>query len=327
MECSYYLSVETGAEFLRSQQQLLNQSFQGLMIYGRQVDPGVWISRNVALHPTAKITPPVYIGENSRIGRGAQIGPFAVIGPNCIVSDHAIVVNSLVASGTFVGEGLELDSVIVDRNRLLNVRLQTSILTSEAFLLSGLTERTRARGLSRFGSALIAFIFLVFLWPLLLVTLLIVLLTRRGSILPFAAIQIPTDNDPANWRSGTMQHLHVHGSRGKLADFFYRFLPGLLSVLRGDLFLVGVQPRTREQILALSPDWRSLYLGTKAGLITEAAVMFGPDATEDEIYTAEAFYSATESLGHDCRLVGLWFLRLITGPDRSGVDLAEDSDR
>jgi hypothetical protein len=70
-----------------------------------------------------------------------------------------------------------------------------------------------------------------------------------------------------------------------------------------------------------------LYLGTKAGLITEAAVMFGPDATEDEVYTAEAFYSATESLGHDFRLAGLWILHLIAGSGKSGADLVEDSDR
>jgi len=88
---------------------------------------------------------------------------------------------------------------------------------------------------------------------------------------------------------------------------------------------VGVQPRTRTEILQLPSDWRALYLKTKAGLITEAAVMFGRTPSEDEFYTAEAFYSATESFSHDCRLLGLWFLKLITGLGKAPADLAKDS--
>jgi hypothetical protein len=88
---------------------------------------------------------------------------------------------------------------------------------------------------------------------------------------------------------------------------------------------VGVQPRSREEIESLTPDWRSLYLKSKAGLITEARVMFGPDGTEDEIYTGEAFYSATESGLHDLKLAGLWLRGLFARP-AAPATLVDDLD-
>jgi lipopolysaccharide/colanic/teichoic acid biosynthesis glycosyltransferase len=324
VESQACLSIATGFDFLSSQRQVLERSFPGLLVSSREVDPGIWISRNVALHPTARLTPPLYIGENCRIGRSARIGPSAVIGHNCIVSDHTIVRDSMVMPGTYVGEGLELDSVIVDRNRLLNIKLQTSLLASEAFLLGSLTKRDRSRTVYRLASAAVALVLLVFLWPLVLAVWLILTLTRRGSLVAQSMVRIPANDDPSHWMSGTRYRFQCHNPAAKPREFLHEFLPGLISVLKGDLFLVGVAPRKKAQILALPSDWRALYLKTKAGLITESAVMFAAP-TDDDLYTAEAYYSATESLRHDCRLLGLWFVRMLAGSGRPGADLVEDT--
>jgi lipopolysaccharide/colanic/teichoic acid biosynthesis glycosyltransferase len=324
IEATQRLSMESGAEFLRSQRLALDLAFPGIAIAGRQADPGIWVARNVALHPTAQLTPPVYIGENCRIGRGVQLGPSAVIGQNCIVDAHTIVHNSMVGAGTYVGEGLELDAVIVDRNRLLNIRLETSLLASESFLLGSLTGRASSRVLYRILSVFVALVLLLLLWPLLLLTSLFLLLSRPGSMASQPAVQIPADDDPANWRDVRVLSFRGQGPLGRLDGFLLHFLPGLVSVLGGKLFLVGVQPRSRAELLSLPPDWRSLYLKTKAGLITEAAVMFGGNPSEDELFTAEAFYSATESVGHDCRLFGLWLWKAIVGFPKTDPAPVED---
>jgi lipopolysaccharide/colanic/teichoic acid biosynthesis glycosyltransferase len=299
-----FLSIETGGAFLRAQQEALDGSFPDLMISGREADPKVWISRNVALHPSAVITPPVYIGENCRVGKGARIGPSAVIGANCIVDSQSIVVNSMVAPGTYIGEALELDSVIVDRNRLVNLRLGTSFLVSETFLLGSLTSRSHGRTLQRLRDRLIAFAILLLLWPLLLLTFGFLKLTGRGRPADDEVVNVPTEDNPAAWRKSSVIRFETDSAHG--GEFLYRFLPGLLSVLAGNVFLVGVQPRNAQEVRALPADWRSIYLKSKAGLITEARVMFGADASADEIYTSEAFYSATESAGHDFKLATLW---------------------
>jgi lipopolysaccharide/colanic/teichoic acid biosynthesis glycosyltransferase len=234
------------------------------------------------------------------------------------------MVDSMVAAGTFVGEGLELDSVIVDRNRLLNIRLETSLIASEAFLLGNLTGSASSRGMYRALSIVAALTILAFLWPVLLLTLLYVALSRADTLSQRPAVRLPSDDDPVNWRETLILNIRYDRSDGRAGDFFFHFLPGLVSVLRGKLFLVGVNPRSRAQVLALPSDWRSLYLKTKCGLITEAAVMFGQDPTEDELYTAEAFYSATESIGHDCRLFGMWVWRTIAGFPKSENEAVKD---
>ena len=44
-------------------------------------------------------------------------------------------------------------------------------------------------------------------------------------------------------------------------------------------------------------------LNGKAGLVTEAALQTGPEATQDEVFMAEAFYTATASWNYDLKLL------------------------
>jgi lipopolysaccharide/colanic/teichoic acid biosynthesis glycosyltransferase len=88
------------------------------------------------------------------------------------------------------------------------------------------------------------------------------------------------------------------------------FLPGLLSVIKGDLALVGVQPRSAAEIAGLTEDWQALYLQTKAGLVTDAMVHFGTAPTDDELCASECYYSATESFSSDLKLLGQYLAKL-----------------
>ncbi len=321
------MDFSTSSALLRSQAELLSGQFPGLMINGRQTEPGIWISRNVSLHPTATLLAPVYIGPNSKISRGARLGPAAVIGENCILGEQSSVENSLVAPGTYIGQGLELDQVVVDRNRLVNAKIGTSFLVSETFLLSSLTEHTTHHPVQQLFSRLGALLLLVVLWPLTACIFLYLTICRKGSLTHNNAVRIPADNNPASWREIWIPKFQLHSGapKSRWAGFFLELWPGLLSVMKGELFLVGVQPRSREQIEQLPADWRSIYLKSKSGLITEAAVMFGGTPTEDELYTAEAYYSATESFRHDLALALLYFWKMIAGSGASGAGLAQDS--
>jgi hypothetical protein len=314
------ISFETGRELLESQRKILEGKFSGLMIGGRQTEPGIWISRNVSLHPTARLEAPVYIVANCRIGRGARIGPFATIGENCIVDDHSSVSNSCVAPGTYIGEGLELEQVVVDRNRLVNVKIGTSFLVSETFLLGSLTEQASHRPLQKLVSRLSALVLMLIFFPAAAVGLLYMVLKGRGRLVYEQAVHIPADDNPAGWRDYRRPRFRLSAAGGRWGSFLFELWPGLIAVLRGDLFLVGVRPRSRAEIERLPYDWKSIYLKSKGGLVTEAAVMFGDAPTEDELYTAEAYYSATESFSHDLKLVGIYFWKLIAGaPENTGL--------
>jgi lipopolysaccharide/colanic/teichoic acid biosynthesis glycosyltransferase/carbonic anhydrase/acetyltransferase-like protein (isoleucine patch superfamily) len=321
------ISFRSGAELLVSQRRLMRGEFAGLQIGGRQSEKGVWISRNVSIHPTASLQAPVYIGPNCRIGQGSRVGPCAVISENCILDSLSSVENSVIASGTYIGRGLELNQVLVDRNLLVNVKIGTSFTASETFLLSGLMGHTRYRPLQRIVSFLGALtLFIVFL-PAAVLIYFYMTVSRSGALYFERAVSIPADDNPSSWREYFIPRFFQYRPEQptRWALFFFQFWPGLLSVIHGDLLLVGLQPRTRAAVCGLPNDWKSLYLKARAGLITEAFVMFGDCATEDEVYTAEAYYSATETTRHDLKLAFLYLRNLILMPGRIQGDSASDS--
>jgi NDP-sugar pyrophosphorylase family protein len=143
------LDVRTFGEFLASHQAVLAKKASGLLLSGREADPGVWLSRNVRLHPSVQFFPPVFVGENCDVGPGVRLGPNAVLGKDCMLDGHCTVTNSIVFSGSYVGEGLELADVIVDRNRLVSVRHGEAVAISDNFLLGSMSERHLSQGFAR----------------------------------------------------------------------------------------------------------------------------------------------------------------------------------
>ena len=107
---------------------------------GLETKPGVWIGRNVNVSATAEITAPVYIGENSRVGPGTKIGPFAVVARDCLIAPQTIVRNSVIAPGTYTGDHLELDHVLVNRGQLFDLRFGVSVERVDSPILDGVFD-------------------------------------------------------------------------------------------------------------------------------------------------------------------------------------------
>ena len=116
------LSVRTFEDLLEANWAAIEKRFPKLMLSGREAGEGIWISRNVSLHPTAQLTAPVYIGENCRINAGVQLGPRAVISSDCLVDQTSSISDTVIFAGSYVGQALELSHSIVDRNRLVSVK-------------------------------------------------------------------------------------------------------------------------------------------------------------------------------------------------------------
>jgi len=315
VEVPHLLSLESCEDYLRSQEAVLRKQSAALLLASREVEPGIWLDRNVSLHPTARLDPPVYIGENCRIGRGVHLGPNTVISRDCVVDLHSRAVDTLVLPGSYIGESLELDHVIVDRNRLLNVRLGASVAVTDAFLLGSLAESAFRASFGSLVSRLLAVVLLLLAWPVLLVTALGVALFRRGPLLHRReAVRLPAPPEPGEWRtchylSFTSAGTPAHG----WSSLFLELLPALPAIAGGKLRFVGVEPRTAEQIRALPEDWRDLYLRAKAGLITEAFVQFGANPSGEERYSSEIFYAATAGFRHDATLVLGYLRRILRG--------------
>jgi len=301
--CEHLLSFDSYPALLRANVDILTNSFSPFQPTGRLNEPGVWINRNVMLHPTAKVTPPIYIGENSRIGANVQLGPDVVVGCDTILDVGSIVQHAIVMRNSYVGEGLELDGVIVDKNLLVNTRLEIETRIQEQFMISELSGTPFKGAIGRGISSLAGLVLWVITFPLFLLIYLALLIGRRGPVLQtHRYLRLPVMQDE-RWREMTVWSFSPTPSQQYgLAHCLLVALPALGSVIKGDLRLVGLPPRTPEDVQQLPVDWRALYLQGYAGLVTETMIRYGQTVTEDEQYAADAYYAVHANGWYDLRL-------------------------
>lgn len=143
------LSFRSNKGILQAHRRMLGKELPGLHLPGRQIKEGIWTSGPVKIHSSAHLTPPVWIGADTRIELGAQIGPFASIGAGCLIRRHSLVEDSVILPGTLVGENLELNGVIVDRGRLINTRLDTETIVTDPFILCSTADLEPRKRLTR----------------------------------------------------------------------------------------------------------------------------------------------------------------------------------
>jgi len=311
-----FLSVASWQKALAANNRLLKAGFPGLENDALAASDGVYTGRLARVHPSVQMTPPVFIGERAVIAAGAQLGPNVVIQHDCYIGRDTLVRDSLVHAYSFVGDGLEVDQCIVDRRYLVNLRIGSAVTMTDRFLLGDIAETSLRSALRRFGSQLFAALLLLVLLPLLVVTLVVLRLTRSGPVVHRAeVVRLPAESQPGTWRTVSLFALAAPGeiTASRRADFFLRFVPGLLNVVRGDLCLVGMPARSRDEIEALDPDWQQLYLGRSAGLVREADLFDKRELNADDHQSAEAYYAAMGGFRHDLRLLRGYLAKLIQG--------------
>ena len=309
------LSVRTFQDLLEANWSAIEKRFPGLLLAGREANEGIWISRNVSLHPTASITAPVYIGENCRINAGVRLGPRVVVGNNCLVDQSSVLSETAVFPGSYVGQSLDLTNAIVDRNRLVNVKLGANITIADDFILGSFVEN-QLRRLARHAVArFIGCVLLILLSPFLAAAWLWLKLSSQGPAIHFKTVVKQPCAPGTEYRTYDLISLcspsEKHRATRGAHELFQHFIPGLLNVAAGHLCLVGIAPRSAEEMDALPTDWKRLCQVATAGLITECYVVYGAAPDEDQRYSAEVFYTATQSAKHDLRLMGAYCGRVL----------------
>ncbi len=312
------LSCDSCEDVLKANKTVLSQdNFNFLMRTATEVEEGIWIARDVALHPDAQLIAPVYLDEQIRIEVGVTLGPNVVLGKGTMVAQDSSLKNTVVFPGTYVGEGLELTNAVLDRNCLVNTEFNSESFISEQFILGDMAEQNIKKWLSSQISRLIALFLTILFLPLTAATAIILKLFRKGTLFKTTqAIRLPTATDAFSWTTVNLCFFSLPpqtASRGAgfwWKDFLLRFLPGLFNVIKGKMAITGVSPRTREDLETLDQDWREIYIRGQLGLITESLIHFGSHPTADERYSAEAIYIASPSILRDIMLVIKYFSRL-----------------
>jgi hypothetical protein len=279
-----------------------------------RVAPGIWISRNVSLHPHAKLKPPLFIGTHCQIASGVHLGPNTVIENNCMIGSDSKIENSIICQRSYVGENLEINDSIVDRNLLINLSYNTSIHIRDDFILSELSSISFLYYSLKFFSRLMAVFLLVLFSPIYLY------LRITCRLIKVSMIGLPSDEDSAHWKSFNWLSFGPKNCKSLNAfQNYFKRLPLLINIIRGEASFVGVVPRSIKDVKKLPIDWQKLYLNSKVGLITLFDLNHGPYQTEDDLYAAETVYSTQMSPWFDFKVFFKWlkFKILILFKDRN----------
>lgn len=264
-------------------------------IDGKQIADGIWIGRNTAIHPSAKIAAPIVIGDNGQIGREVELGPNVILGANVVIDDEATVTNSTITDRTYVGRLVKLTDRVVNHAQLMDFQgantpvVDKFLLGETGFSLTGEVSR-------RLFDVVVSALTLIVLAPLLLPIGLWSIL-RTGHVLariPLIGARTAQASEPATFNG---LRFNVWPRSG------FNRLPELINVLRGDLSLVGVKPLTPAEAERVTDDWQRQRYTRPAGCTGEWYVQTQAGSTLDEVLVADAYYAATHSARGDLRLL------------------------
>src|SRR5262249_4672932 len=90
----------------------------------------------------------------------------------------------------------------------------------------------------------------------------------------------------------------------------------------GDLRLVGLPPRTPDEVRSLAPDWRALYLRGTVGILSVTLIDL-ERPTEEEAYAAEGAYAVAGGLRHDLGLLLRYALAVLGAGKKKAVRAPE----
>jgi NDP-sugar pyrophosphorylase family protein len=319
------LTKITGWEsYTQVQKDILSGKYPGVVVPGIELQPGVWVGKNISASSGVSFEPPLLIGDNCRIGKGVSLGKETIIGHDVMVDVGASLQNAIIMSNTFVGPQTLIRDAIIQGNLMIDLTKKTFTAIEDRLAAFEIAHaKTGFRFyilLNRWAAAL----FCLLLSPifLLLFTLLILglkfpLLTRVRRLAPdlrelaagklrlrvFDLIYIgPADltKRPVGYNPDPLTALpHVIARLGNL-----------FNVIKGDIMLVGNRPADPEIAFSFTEEYRRTRLKCQAGVISILDTNEVDDTTEEEQIISEGYYAVNRNFWMDLGILikGLWRL-------------------
>lgn len=261
------LSLMDGSAILAAIAVMLKREFP-VVLDASEVEPGIFLSRNVVIHPTAEIQAPFYAGPDVEIEKYCQIGPAVAISKRTHIGQRCQITHTQIGPDSWIGESLDIHESVVFRGIIWSSKHQARMTIFDAVILS---QGAAPWKWSTAMASLLERSLALLLWLLMLPVWVPMTLWSWGS----ASLRKPLDlvqPDISHMAIPTVTYtswLNAHpGTRGwqHLVGFV---LPNLGGVLAGRWFLLGARPRSLEE-WSLLPASHQRWLATKpSGLIQE----------------------------------------------------------
>ena len=119
-----------------------------------------FVGRDVTIASSARVKPPVILGNNIVFGRGTFAGPGVVVGDNCLVDDGTVIRHSVVLGNTYIGRNLEIDGKICFGSRIIDPETRVVLDTGNRTIVSEIEhpESRRCPAYQQFIAMLLFFL-------------------------------------------------------------------------------------------------------------------------------------------------------------------------
>ncbi len=296
-----FTHLETIDDYWKVNQDILKGKYKGLIISpGYEEREGFWLGARTKIEQGVKIDKPVVIGRNCILESAVSIDENSIIGDNVIIDKFAKIKNSIIISDSYIGPHTSVENSIVYKNNLFNIDSKVNIYVGEEFILGSSEGQEISNKGNRFMNTLVAVGLLVIFSPLLLLMLLLSL------ILPFKKLFYTEE------RTGDFEVIDLQGNRApktfKMNCFKSNFrllhkLPGLLNVIKGDIWLVGNTPLSKEELSQITEEWQKVRFEAPPGLFHFWEIESKEEPTWEEKIIMENFYAKTRNTKLNVRIL------------------------
>jgi hypothetical protein len=249
------------------QEQWLAQRSAETVAVERLHPSGGWVGAHARIHPSARLTPPFWIGRRVRIGPNCEIGPNALIAEGAILDRNVSVAQASVQAHTYLGCNTRLCHSAADGNVLLDFRRSCRVEISERFIMGPVSDDPQPG----FFSRLLALLCWLILSPLSL-------------FWPKNA----TEDLTVRCRNGETISLPVH-RRGPL---FLRRVSWLKHIAAGRMFWIGVLPRRMEDLAQVPEETGRALQNAPTGMFSLADVHGCHDTADPEEWIHAAYQAS-----------------------------------
>ena len=308
-----WLEIGNDREILFAQERILNGRFAELPRVGREVEPGVWLSRNVNLHDTVRLVPPVHIAEDCLIGARVHIGPNVSVGRGSVIDEGTHIVHALILPHTYVGRGLELGGVVLDHERARIIEADIDFAPEDPTILGKAASSPIPEVFREWINRLVSLAAFAIIAPFGVFWYLIARIRgERPHLISQDVVKTPAQWNKERWRTHRIWSLVEPTDRDApiFRDLFGRVWPGLIAVATGKMRLVGQPVRSIDGMRQMVHDSQDWARSARTGLITESMVRLDRDASQEERQIADAYHATSASWRHDLGLFLGYFLRL-----------------
>jgi hypothetical protein len=262
------------------------QAASSLRVGMKEMRPGIWVGLNAHISPEAELVAPCWLGNQVHIGKGAVVGPGAILEDHAVLEPGVTVVDSIVGPSTAAGSLTLLQNSIAMGNRLINWKLRSRVEVPDSFLLCAIGEQLPPIQRHSWHGRFVALLLLIVTAPALLSGVLYAAVRRQRALVVRTAVR-----PGAGHRNRTIEYYEMAGGWD-----WWRRLPQLWSIVRGDFAWFGNPPLTSREAGWLGKDFERLWFHAPVGFFSTADSTGHREPLDDDVIAHAVYYATQASL-------------------------------